>query len=279
MNKRQLMSRLTKIGMAENEAKLYIAMLEKPEMTAGDLHRVAGVARSKIYDILEKMLAKGFCQERVENTRRYFKPVQPSFLDEILERQWEAELLSRKNASKMALGFLQSKYDRIQEAEPSLHLIEILRNLDHIRQKYLNLVNETRNEILTFNRSPYACQDPKVLLEQQKAIQSRLSKEVKLKSVYMWEESMMAWLEPAMMALRKTGEEIRVAGELPIKMMIFDRKKVLLALVDIPGESKADFTMVVIEDTGMIRSFLMLFETIWDASPSIEDWSSRDRGQ
>ena len=56
MNKRQLLSNLTRIGMAEKEAKLYIAMLEKPEITAGDLHRISGVPRSKTYDTLDKIL-------------------------------------------------------------------------------------------------------------------------------------------------------------------------------------------------------------------------------
>ncbi|MFH1998184.1 MAG: helix-turn-helix domain-containing protein, partial [Planctomycetota bacterium] len=90
MNKEQLQAKLVKVGMAEKEARIYIAMLEKPEMSAGDLHRIAGVARSKIYDILGKMLAKGFCQERIEKNHRYFKAVQPSILGETLMHRWEA---------------------------------------------------------------------------------------------------------------------------------------------------------------------------------------------
>ena len=42
-------------------------------------------------------------------------------------------------------------YFPLQLIKAALHLIEILRNLDHIRHRYLSLVNETREGILTFN--------------------------------------------------------------------------------------------------------------------------------
>jgi sugar-specific transcriptional regulator TrmB len=273
MNKRQLISNLTRIGMAEKEAKLYIAMLEKPEITAGDLHRISGVPRSKTYDTLDKMLAKGYCQERVENTHRYFKAVQPSFLQGILKTRWEADLKALQDASREALGFLQSKYKRVQDTDPSRNLIEILRNLDHIRGKYLNLVNETKEEILTFNRSPYACADPKVLKAQNEAICNLRDRGVEARSIYMWEEGIFDWLGPAMESQIEAGEEVRLSEFLPIKMMVFDRKKVLLALSDIPAESQSDFTMVVVEDSGLIQSFIFLFETIWSQSKTPEDWS------
>lgn len=277
MNKQQLMFNLTQIGMTEKEAKLYIAMLEKPEISAGDLHRIAGVARSKIYDILEKMLTKGYCQQRVEKTRRYFKAVQPSFLQKSLLQRWEEDFKSMKLASTNALGFLESKFDRIQSADRSLHLIEILRNLDHIRQRYLSLVNGTKEEILTFNRSPYACQDPKVLEGQNVAIRGLTDRGVKARTLHMWEDDAWEWIGPSMMNQGDSGEEIRMTDSLPIKMMVFDRKRVLLALSDIPGESKADFTMVVIEDAGMINSFVFLFQTIWNQAVPLKKWLAQSR--
>ena len=61
---------LQKFGMTEREAKLYMAMLEKQETTAAELHRISGVMRSRTYEPLEQMVSKGYCCERVENKRR-----------------------------------------------------------------------------------------------------------------------------------------------------------------------------------------------------------------
>jgi len=266
------MAKLSQIGMTEKEARIYIAMLEKPEMSAGDLHRVSGVPRSKTYETLEKMLTKGFCEERAENNRRYFRAVQPSFLEEILHDRWQSQFNSMKEASKSVFGFLESKFHQIQNSNPSLQHIEILRNLGNIRMRYLNLVNGTEKELLTFNRSPYACLDPKVLEEQQHAICDLPKKDVKLKSIYMWEDNLDYWLKPSIKKAIEGGEEVRISENLPIKMMLFDRKRVLLALGDVPGESQADFTMVVIEDSGLIQSCLVLFDFLWDGAMTYEKW-------
>lgn len=55
-----LISSLRQLGLSLNESKAYLCLLKKSEITGYELSKNAGVPPSKIYDSLNKLLAKGF---------------------------------------------------------------------------------------------------------------------------------------------------------------------------------------------------------------------------
>jgi sugar-specific transcriptional regulator TrmB len=54
------MDRLKSIGLNSYERKLWIALLSRGTATAGALSQIAGVPRSRAYDVLESLAEKGF---------------------------------------------------------------------------------------------------------------------------------------------------------------------------------------------------------------------------
>ncbi len=56
----EVLDALKNIGLNLYERKLYIAILSKGKGTAGDLAEMAGVPRSRAYDVLESLAEKGF---------------------------------------------------------------------------------------------------------------------------------------------------------------------------------------------------------------------------
>src|SRR5262245_29449224 len=67
-----LKSQLMELGLSEREAKLYLAMLNHPDRTALELQDLADVPRTKVYEILTRMVERQLCAvHQVDTTKRY----------------------------------------------------------------------------------------------------------------------------------------------------------------------------------------------------------------
>jgi len=154
------------LGMTEREAKLYLALLQRQEMNSSELHRVSGIMRTKAYETLQVMVEKGFCMERVENRRRFFRAIPPHLLKETLQRKWEEEAASKRSASEKIFKELEERLKGRPSQDASLDKVQLLRSLAQIQRKFIELLAGTQKEILSFCRSPYACEDPEVLKDQ-----------------------------------------------------------------------------------------------------------------
>lgn len=266
---------LQKFGMTEREAKLYMAMLEKPEVTAAELHRISGVMRTKTYETLEHMVAKGFCLERVENKRRYFRAIRPSLMKESFVRRWNSEQEWRQQAADKIFGTMDKKFEQIQKTDRTLDFIQVIRSREQIHRRFVSEVEKTEKSMQAFNRSPYACLDPDLLKEQEKANFECMKRGVTSKTVFMMEEPHWSWLEKHLFDAREAGEEVRITEKLPMKMFIFDRKRIMLALPAIPGQTEADFTMLIVEDPGFTESCVILFDLFWNQAYTPEAWRKK----
>lgn len=74
--------RLMELGFTEYEARAYIALLESNPVTAYEAAKNAGLPTSKIYEVLDRLEAKGVVQAFEEGDRRKFVPLEAGqFLD------------------------------------------------------------------------------------------------------------------------------------------------------------------------------------------------------
>lgn len=74
--------RLMELGFTEYEARTYIALLETNPVTAYEAAKKAGIPTSKIYEVLDRLEAKGIVQAFEDGERRKFVPLDPGqFLD------------------------------------------------------------------------------------------------------------------------------------------------------------------------------------------------------
>jgi HTH-type transcriptional regulator, sugar sensing transcriptional regulator len=269
-----LLRRLSEIGMTNWEAKLYMAMLERPEATAAELHRISGVLRTKVYEWLEQMVKRGYCLERVEGKRRYYRAVRPKLVEQSFKQYWENKL----NIGSHTFSALEDLYKQQLHVDRSLDAIQVIRSKDQIHQTYLTLIEESQSEYFSFTRSPFSfIEDPKMLQRQEDALISKIqSPGYVARSLYMIEPDTKSWICDHIEKTSITGEICRVAENLPVKMYIFDSKKVLLALPTVPGQSVSDFTMIIIEDPGFAANSLVSFEAIWEKSLSYSEWSEKN---
>src|SRR5512137_2234413 len=76
------LNRLRDFGLNSYEAKLWTALLSRGVSTAGELSDIAGVPRSRSYDVLESLEKKGFIIMKLGKPIKYIA-VPPS---EVVER-------------------------------------------------------------------------------------------------------------------------------------------------------------------------------------------------
>ena len=271
-NHLDVIDRLISLGLNAREAKLYYALLQKPEATAAMLHRISGVPRTKTYETLERMVASGFCIERVDGRQRFFRAVQPAIVSDIFLERWDAECKRKRQIAGDVFSALDTIYQSKREEDRSLDFIEVIRSRDQINRRYISLVNEAQYEILAFVRSPFAWITQDGSDAQRDSELGAGARGVVQRSIYMLEDESRDWMIDLFSTMVGAGEQIGVSEDLPIKMFVFDRRKVLLGLPSIPGLTGSDFTMIVVEDKGLCRVCQELFEIYWNRAVSIDHW-------
>lgn len=81
---------LKAIGLTNSETKVYLALLELGSVTKGPIVDKSGVASSKIYELLEKLIQKGLVSYVIKAGTKYFEAAAPSrILDYLKEKKHE----------------------------------------------------------------------------------------------------------------------------------------------------------------------------------------------
>ena len=109
-------SSLKEAGLTEGEIKVYLALLKFGSSTTGPIVEQSGVARSIIYQILEKLVQKGLASYVYKEKTKHYQAADPSrLLDYIDER--EQQLLTNKKKVEGLLPLLLQQQAAAQEGE------------------------------------------------------------------------------------------------------------------------------------------------------------------
>ena len=109
----KLTETLTKIGLSDKEAKVYLQMIHLGEQPASVLSRHTDINRTSMYDILEALKTRGLVQTIQKKSRTLFKALHPNELLQYLERE-KTEAVRR----------LEKQQESIREILPELISLE-----------------------------------------------------------------------------------------------------------------------------------------------------------
>ena len=131
------MENLEKIGLTKGESKVYLALLEVGPSTVGPVVKKSGVAYSKVYEILQRLIGKGLVSFIIKGKTRYFQAADPKNLLDYVERQ-EIEIMKQKKFISSILPKLETmKINKIQQEA------EIFVGIRGLKAAYLRLLSET----------------------------------------------------------------------------------------------------------------------------------------
>lgn len=144
---------LSEMGFEEREAKIYLLLIKEGDMPALKIARKTGIDRTTTYDILERLIGKGFVSTYSKNKSKHFKPLKPNKLLDYFKEKYsslqkiipEMNKLSNKTQEKTSCEIFQGK-DGLKTALNDL----IKYGKDY---KVINIRNEYEQILGFFNES------------------------------------------------------------------------------------------------------------------------------
>lgn len=270
---------LIKMGLKESEAKVYLNLLRKMNFTATEISRVSGVPRTKIYEVLNKLINKGLCVEILGSVKKY-SPANPKTafkgLLQKFQQNYQQELEYKKILMSNISETLLPLYHSEKGNTDTLDYIQVLREKNRIIEKVESLEKMAKKEVLMFTKPPYAMNTVNINAVRNREEFNRLKSGVKYKSIYEIDDTRTPSFLKAVEMFAAAGEEVRIAYKLPIKMMIFDERIVILSLRD-KIISKPSLTSIVIEHYDLAKTLKRTFCTYWQEAMTLEEFKIKKK--
>ena len=253
------------MGLSPTEAQIYLALLQNPSISASALAGATDLSRSRVYQTLCSLTDKGL----VESGAGYgskFAVIPPAQALPALVRREEESLAERKDVASRLGQRLAALAEPIESAPEEL--VQVIRNPRAVAERFERLMLEAEREIETFVKGPILT--PHRGNSAQKKAQRR---GVRVRALY--ERSLIE--DPAVKPYLEEwvigGEAARVYdGELPHKLVIFDRKVVLMPLVMLGEQTKT----LLIRHPQLAQSLSLAFQFVWDrAEPLVHQGATK----
>jgi len=269
-----LLNKLQENGLTKREAHVYLALLQKQEFAASELASIIPIGRTKVYEIIPALLAKGLCMEVQKDGKKMYRAVEPktalksllTFFSQKVEEEiaQKQEEISRKQKMFSRLeSDLDEIYARNLDNYASLDYIEVLKDKNQIKKRWIELQKNTKREMLGFNKPPYSMPHSENMKHQTKVLKK---KTMKSRGIYEYEDlisgSIPSDFFPVFEYYESLGEECRVIEKLPMKLMIMDEKITMLALND-PVSMKPSITTIIVNHPSFALAQKEVFEGYW----------------
>jgi HTH-type transcriptional regulator, sugar sensing transcriptional regulator len=258
------------LGLTERETKVYITLLSKKSFTSSELQKSANIPRTKIYEVISKMLERGICIERRIGKTKYYEAVEPKkALHKVLEdykSNFQYELEKKKEITESLEGIFNPIYQKNKNFISPLEFVEVIKDKDHAQKRIIQAFQNAKFELLSFVKGPYVCDTNSRVNQQVREEKNLLKRGVKCKKIYESTELMESVpVIEQFKPLAKLGSQLRAVESLPIKMVIFDDDMVIFPLQDVI-KNPDELTIIIIQHKEMVLACKILFNYLWSIS-------------
>jgi HTH-type transcriptional regulator, sugar sensing transcriptional regulator len=258
------------LGLTERETKVYITLLSKKSFTSSELQKSANIPRTKIYEVITKMIDRGICIERRVGKTKYYEAVEPKkALHKVLEdykSNFQYELEKKKEITEALAGIFNPVYQKNKNFISPLEFVEVIKDKDQAQKRILQAFQNAKTELLSFVKGPYVCDTNSRVNQQVKEEKSLLKRGVICKKIY--ESTELIESVPVIeqfKPLAKLGSQLRAVELLPIKMVVFDDDMVIFPLQDVI-KNPDELTIIIIQHKEMVLACKILFNYLWSIS-------------
>jgi HTH-type transcriptional regulator, sugar sensing transcriptional regulator len=273
-----LIDKLQESGLTKREALVYLALLQKKEFAASEIASIVPIGRTKIYEILPSIISKGLCSEIQKNGKKIYRAVEPAValqnLLNFFKREHE-EIFHKKELLITDLkDELSGIYDTNADKTDSLDYIEVLKDLNQIKKRWIELQRNIKYEMLAFNKPPYIVNLNQNVKHEKKVFKRK----IKGQGIYEFKgydspgerEQFFRVLEE----FTSLGEECRVIENLPMKMMVMDERITMLALND-PVSMKPSTTTMIVAHPGYALAHKEVFNSFWNKAVPVKQFKNK----
>ena len=135
---------LKDLGFSQNEAKVYLALLETGSSNVGKIARKSKVHRTNVYDALESLTKKGLVSCVLKENVKFFEAIDPENLINLLKE--------KENKLNLIMPYLKLRHTEKKEIVRSYEGVQAVRNIF--------------NNFLTYKKPIYTYGVPKEAVQQ-----------------------------------------------------------------------------------------------------------------
>jgi sugar-specific transcriptional regulator TrmB len=134
--------KLISIGFGEKDAEIYLALIRLEKASIADLMKKTSIERRTIYDVLERLIQRGWAGYFEENGRKYYLATSPEIILKDLEQK-------NKEFEKI-IPELTSLNEKSSEAK-----VEILKGVKGLRTIFLEIIHLKETHYAFGNIAPF----------------------------------------------------------------------------------------------------------------------------
>ncbi len=135
---------LRKIGLTENEIKIYLDLLKSGTSTAYNIGKRTGIYRVHVYDKLEQLMNKGLVTHVYKGAKKFFQATNPSKLKQYLEDK-KRELELQENAVDAILPELEAMVNLPKEDT----FVEVFKGNEGLKYFLKDIIKVSKEVLIT----------------------------------------------------------------------------------------------------------------------------------
>ncbi len=130
------------IGFSDKDAEIYLALIKLGKANIAELMKKTSVERRTIYDVLERLIQRGWASYYEENGKRYYLPTKPEIILQDLE--------NKKEEFEKIIPKLNSLKENIAETK-----VEILKGVKGLKTVFSEIINLRETHYAFGNITPF----------------------------------------------------------------------------------------------------------------------------
>lgn len=248
---------LEDLGLSEKEARVLAALVTQGSASAAHLAQEADLYRTNVYPVLEALEAKRLVGRFSGKAGVWSSAGR----DQVIDRLYTA-LEQRNEKLQASREDLRTALTAEQEADPSeVPRIELVHGPTETGRVYDEMLHAARDEVLVFNRPPYGVS----LDTPSDSIVSMLARGVRTRVLYRSAELDDDAFRAETEVYLHAGVEARVTDELPTKLVVVDRRVVLVAVMESDADDGFPLSQHA-DHVGFAAPWAAVFERYWATS-------------
>ena len=276
----ELIAKLTGLGLTKTEARVYIALLENPNISAQQLSYVSRVQRTQIYGILRRLIDMGLIVEKQTEQGKLYESLPPETLVELTRKRAEALVEEAKNLFS-ELHELYIKRLASYEDSPEVEVIRNFKKAQELINKYLTELGGLKEmfsiietpfslptngegaaeplpegEILTMETPSGEIGKMKILAEKYPGVIDDIRTNIKFR----WGAELHQ-LDPRSFEIRLTTIPLK------IRTIIAGNQITLLRIPEVGNKNRAIY--LIVKNKAFAEFLLSLIEPIWEAAEKV----------
>ena len=127
------------VGLTRGEIKVYYALLELGPSTTGEIIKKAQVSRSKVYEMLDRLLDKGLVSFVIQGNVKYFEASSPESIIEYVHKKRK-----RLTEQELALREILPKIRQTQKKSKIRQTATVYEGIKGIKTMYNEILSQLR---------------------------------------------------------------------------------------------------------------------------------------